>query len=110
MTAVGDTIRSNTVTADAIVEAYLDSFQGYIYKNCLEQIYKLAPYSANDVHDSFSASILEATNAWGNLMKADAKMISEVAEEFSSIDLKVASKLMGRGVPCSSSSIKPRML
>lgn len=43
-------------------------------------------------------------------MKADAKMISEVAEEFSSIDLKVASKLMGRGVPCSSSSIKPRML
>ncbi len=110
MTAVGDTIRSNTVTADAIVEAYLDSFQGYIYKNCLEQIYKLAPYSANDVHDSFSASILEATNAWGNLMKADAKMISEVAEEFSSIDLKVASKLMGRGAPCSSSSMKPRML
>ena len=107
---MGGTIRSDTVTADAIVEAYLDSFQGYIYKNCLEQIYKLAPYSANDVHDSFSASILEATNAWGNLMKADAKMISEVAEEFSSIDLKVASKLMGRGVPCSSSSIKPRML
>lgn len=107
---MGDTIQSNTVTADAIVEAYLGSFQGYIYKNYLEQIYKLAPYSANDVHDSFSASILGATNAWGNLMKADAKMISEVAEEFSSIDLKVASKLMGRGVPCSSSSIKPRML
>ena len=110
MISVGGTIRSDTVTADAIVEAYLGSFQGYIYKNCLEQIYKLAPYSANDVHDSLSKDINKALEAWRKLMKADAKMISEVAEEFSSIDLKVASKLMGRGVPCSSSSMKPRML